>query len=109
MPDIPGSTSFAGTAFHSARWDHDHDLRGRRVAVVGTGASAIQFVPEIQPDSPSHLFQRTAPWVLPKLDHRIPAVEKALLPRRAVRAARDGASGSTTASSSSRSLSASRA
>jgi cation diffusion facilitator CzcD-associated flavoprotein CzcO len=48
-PDIPGRERFAGNSFHSALWDHDHDLTGRRVAVIGTGASAIQFVPEIQP------------------------------------------------------------
>ena len=49
LPDVPGIEDFRGTAFHSATWDHDHDLTGERVAVVGTGASAIQFVPEIQP------------------------------------------------------------
>ena len=49
IPELPGLDRFAGTIFHSARWNHDHDLIGRRVAVVGTGASAIQFVPEIQP------------------------------------------------------------
>ncbi len=50
LPDLPGLGSFAGTTFHSARWDHGHDLRGERVAVIGTGASAIQLVPAIQPD-----------------------------------------------------------
>jgi cation diffusion facilitator CzcD-associated flavoprotein CzcO len=66
IPDIPGINTFAGAFFHSARWDHDHDLTGERVAVVGTGASAIQFIPEIQPRvARLHLFQRTAPWVLP--------------------------------------------
>src|SRR5437870_6450305 len=49
LPDIPGLDGFQGTVFHSARWRHDHDLAGERVAVVGTGASAIQFIPEIQP------------------------------------------------------------
>ena len=49
FPDIPGLENFAGTVFHSAQWDHDHDLTGERVAVIGTGASAIQFVPQIQP------------------------------------------------------------
>lgn len=68
-PAIPGLESFPGTTFHSARWDHKVDLAGKRVAVIGTGASAIQFVPAIQPRV-KHLtiFQRTAPWVLPKLD-----------------------------------------
>ena len=66
MPDVPGLDSFEGTAFHSAQWDHDHDLTGERVAVIGTGASAIQFVPEIQPRVEKlHVFQRTAPWVIP--------------------------------------------
>jgi cation diffusion facilitator CzcD-associated flavoprotein CzcO len=66
IPDIPGINTFAGTLFHSARWDHGHDLSGERVAVVGTGASAIQFVPAIQPTvARLLLFQRTAPWVLP--------------------------------------------
>lgn len=64
-PDLPGIDSFEGRAFHSARWDHGYDLVGKRVAVIGTGASAIQFVPEIQPRvAKLHLFQRTAPWVL---------------------------------------------
>src|SRR6202012_409428 len=74
IPDLPGLDSFQGTVFHSARWNHDHDLTGRRVAVVGTGASAIQFVPEIQPQV-GHLalFQRTPPWVLPRGNPVIPA------------------------------------
>jgi cation diffusion facilitator CzcD-associated flavoprotein CzcO len=79
VPEIEGLDSFAGTAFHSSRWDHDHDLRGRRVAVIGTGASAIQFVPQIQPQVASlTLFQRTAPWVLPKPDRDIPAALRRL-------------------------------
>jgi cation diffusion facilitator CzcD-associated flavoprotein CzcO len=70
IPKLPGLESFAGTVFHSARWRHDHDLTGRRVAVIGTGASAAQFVPVIQP-TVEHLdlYQRTAPWVLPRRDH----------------------------------------
>jgi cation diffusion facilitator CzcD-associated flavoprotein CzcO len=69
-PDIPGVETFTGTTFHSARWDHDYDLDGKRVAVIGTGASAIQFVPEIAPAvKQMHLFQRTPPWILPKPDH----------------------------------------
>ena len=66
IPDLPGLDSFAGTTFHSATWRADHDLTGERVAVIGTGASAIQFVPEIQPRvGRLTLFQRTPPWVLP--------------------------------------------
>jgi cation diffusion facilitator CzcD-associated flavoprotein CzcO len=73
LPQLPGLERFRGKVFHSARWDHDHELRGRRVAVVGTGASAIQFVPEIQPEV-GHLdvFQRTPPWVLPRANPQIP-------------------------------------
>lgn len=70
-PDIAGMDTFGGAAFHSARWDHDVDLSGQDVAVVGTGASAIQFVPEIARDARQvHVFQRTAPWVAPKPDRR---------------------------------------
>ncbi|MCY7396408.1 MAG: NAD(P)/FAD-dependent oxidoreductase [Nocardioides sp.] len=69
IPDLPGIESFAGPAFHSARWRHDVDLAGRRVAVIGTGASAIQFVPGIV-DTVGELtlFQRSAPYVVPKPD-----------------------------------------
>ena len=71
MPDIPGQASFAGQSFHSARWDHSVDLTGKRVAVIGTGASAIQFVPAIQPAAGQlTVFQRTAPYVVPKPDVR---------------------------------------
>ncbi len=69
VPHVPGLDRFAGTSFHSARWDHDHDLSGERVAVLGTGASAIQFVPEIVDRVASlTVFQRSAPYVLPKPD-----------------------------------------
>jgi len=70
-PSIPRRETFAGPAFHSAQWRHDVDLRGKRVAVIGTGASAIQFVPRIQPIVGTlTLFQRTAPYVAPKPDRR---------------------------------------
>ena len=66
-PALPGLDTFAGRAFHSARWDHDHDLDGRRVGVIGTGASSIQFVPQIQPRVGAlRVFQRTPPWILPR-------------------------------------------
>jgi cation diffusion facilitator CzcD-associated flavoprotein CzcO len=69
VPDLPGAASFAGPAFHSARWRHDVDLTGKRVAVVGTGASAVQFVPGIVDDvAAMTVFQRSAPYVLPKPD-----------------------------------------
>jgi len=77
IPNIPGLKDFQGKLFHSSRWDHDHDLSGERVAVIGTGASAIQFVPEIQPKVQQlTLFQRTPQWVLPKPDHPIPKIEE---------------------------------
>lgn len=82
IPDLPGLAQFAGTAFHSARWNHAHDLRGRRVAVIGTGASSIQFVPEIAPQvAQLHVFQRTPPWIVPKPDRAIGARERWLLDR----------------------------
>jgi cation diffusion facilitator CzcD-associated flavoprotein CzcO len=79
IPDLPGLDTFPGPTFHTARWDAGVDLRGKRVAVVGTGASAIQVVPEIQPDV-EHLdvFQRTPPWVVPHRDRPITGVERRL-------------------------------
>ncbi len=68
-PDLKGLDRFKGPAFHSAAWDHSVDLDGKNVAVVGTGASAIQFVPQIAPRvGQLHLFQRTPPWIVPRLD-----------------------------------------
>ena len=67
IPKLDGLDSFTGEMFHSARWNHDYDLTGKRIAVIGTGASAIQFVPQIQPLAKElFVFQRTAPWVVPK-------------------------------------------
>jgi cation diffusion facilitator CzcD-associated flavoprotein CzcO len=78
-PDLPGLESFEGTTFHSARWDHEHELAGERVAVIGTGASAIQFVPKIQPKVERlHVFQRTAPWVVPHPNRPLRAWERAV-------------------------------
>ncbi|WP_433601569.1 flavin-containing monooxygenase [Nocardia sp. CA-135953] len=69
LPDIKGINGFEGEIFHSARWNHDADLTGKRVAIIGTGASAIQIVPSIAPQV-AHLdvYQRTAPWLLPRMD-----------------------------------------
>jgi cation diffusion facilitator CzcD-associated flavoprotein CzcO len=68
-PDIPGVSTFQGTMFHSAQWNWDHDLSGETVGVIGSAASAVQFVPEIVKEAAQvHLFQRTANWVLPKPD-----------------------------------------
>jgi cation diffusion facilitator CzcD-associated flavoprotein CzcO len=79
LPDIPGIESFQGTVMHSARWDHSWQAAGRRVAVVGTGASAIQIVPSIQPEV-EHLtvFQRTAPFVVPHTNHPVKPAIKAM-------------------------------
>ena len=93
IPEIPGIDEFEGTMFHSAQWDHDHDLRGERVAVIGTGASAIQFVPKVQPlVEKLHVFQRTPSWVMPDPDRRVSDFERDLFRRfpitqRALRAA----------------------
>ncbi|MGB1580729.1 MAG: flavin-containing monooxygenase, partial [Nevskiales bacterium] len=79
IPAIPGIERFPGKVFHSSRWDHDYDLRNRRVAVIGTGASAIQFVPEIQPKVKQlAIFQRTPQWVLPKPNRGLSRLEKGL-------------------------------
>jgi len=76
-PDLPGLADFAGHSFHSARWDWDHDLAGRRVGVIGSAASAVQFVPEVA-EVAGHLtvFQRAANWVLPKVDTPYTAAER---------------------------------
>ena len=80
VPSIPGRESFAGHEFHSARWDHGYDLAGRRVAVIGTGASAVQFVPEIAPQV-EHLalFQRSGNWFLPRRNRPFPRWWKAAI------------------------------
>ncbi|MEV8220831.1 MULTISPECIES: NAD(P)/FAD-dependent oxidoreductase [Dietzia] len=92
LPEIDGVGDFAGPVFHTARWDHSVTLADKRVAVIGTGASAIQVVPSIAPTA-AHLdvYQRTAPWVLPRMDRQYPRFERSLYRRvpglqRAVRA-----------------------
>lgn len=78
-PKLDGLDRFQGKMFHSARWDHDYDLTGKRVAVIGTGASAIQFVPEIAHKVEQlDLFQRSAAWVLPKPDRPFKRWEQTL-------------------------------
>ena len=81
-PAIPGLEGFAGARFHSARWDHGVDLTGKRVAVIGTGASAIQLVPEVRRIA-AHVdvFQRSAPWILPRLDRRTSRLRRAAFRR----------------------------
>ncbi len=73
IPDIEGIDEFRGAAFHSAQWDHDVDITGKRVAVIGTGASAIQIVPAIVEDvAELHLYQRTPAWVMPRPNNAFP-------------------------------------
>ena len=93
LPDVPGLADFPGAIFHTARWNHDEDLTGKRVAVIGTGASAIQVVPELARTT-AHLdvYQRTAPWILPRSDrpyHRLEQLAYRTVPglQRLVRAA----------------------
>jgi cation diffusion facilitator CzcD-associated flavoprotein CzcO len=91
FPEISGREVFAGPAFHSAEWDHTVDLTGKRVAVIGTGASAVQFVPQIAP-SAAHVtvFQRTPPWLSPKPDFAFsPGVRRLLRLPGATRALRN--------------------
>ncbi len=82
IPELPGLGSFAGPAFHSAEWDHSVDLRGQRIAVLGTGASAIQFVPGIAPEAAQvTVFQRSAPYVAPKPDREYTRTHSKLFAR----------------------------
>jgi cation diffusion facilitator CzcD-associated flavoprotein CzcO len=81
-PDIDGLDSFGGPVFHSAEWDHDVDLAGRRVGVIGNGASAVQFVPKVAEVAEQVVvFQRTPNWILPKRDRPIRPLEQRLLAR----------------------------
>ena len=81
-PRLEGAESFAGHSFHSAEWDHDYQLVGKRVAVVGTGASAVQFIPEIAPlVKRLTIFQRTGNWFLPRKNKRYPALFRAAVQR----------------------------
>ncbi|MBD0229422.1 NAD(P)/FAD-dependent oxidoreductase, partial [Acinetobacter baumannii] len=80
IPRLEGLDTFTGEMFHSAKWNHDYDLTGKRIAVIGTGASAIQFVPQIQPKAKElFVFQRTAPWVLPKPDTDLGEFSKSII------------------------------
>ena len=93
LPDFPGLADFEGPTMHSARWDHAVDLRGKRVASIGTGASAIQYVPAIAPDVEQlYVFQRTPPWVMPHSARPVTPVEKRVYRRAPVvqRAVRGG-------------------
>lgn len=80
IPDFPGADTFEGTAFHSARWDHSIDLKDKNVAVIGSAASAIQFIPEIAPKVKNlQMFQRTANWIMPKPDRPFKPWERKLM------------------------------
>jgi cyclohexanone monooxygenase len=82
LPEIPGRADFAGTAFHSARWDTGHDLTGRDVAVIGSGASAVQIAPSIAGAARRlHVFQRSPGWVIPKFDKEFSVRERRRLAR----------------------------
>ncbi|WP_024440132.1 NAD(P)/FAD-dependent oxidoreductase [Mycobacterium sp. UM_WGJ] len=81
-PDIAGIDSFAGKVVHTAAWDHDYDFTGRRVGQIGTGATAVQLIPELAKTvADLTVFQRTAIWVAPKIDFRIPALLRKLFAR----------------------------
>ena len=81
-PEIPGIETFAGPIFHSAAWDHEQSLAGKRVAVIGTGASAIQIVPKLQPQAATlEVYQRTPAWIIPRTDRAFTRVERALYRR----------------------------
>ena len=82
LPKLKGIETFKGEMFHSARWNHDYDLKDKRIAVIGTGASAIQFIPQVQPLAKElFVFQRTAPWVLPKADMDLSDTAKGIIKR----------------------------
>lgn len=79
IPRLPGLERFTGKVFHSSHWDHGYDLRGKRVASIGTGASAIQYIPQIAPQVAGlTVFQRSPAWVLPRPDRRMSGLEKRL-------------------------------
>jgi 4-hydroxyacetophenone monooxygenase len=82
LPDIPGREDYRGVAFHSAEWEHEHDLSGKRIGVIGTGGSAFQFVPILADEAESvTIFQRTAPWIVPNEEYfqQVPAGKHWLL------------------------------
>jgi cation diffusion facilitator CzcD-associated flavoprotein CzcO len=80
VPDFPGRDTFQGKSFHTNAWDHEYDLRGKRVAIVGSGASAAQVIPAIAGEVAAlHVFQRTPHWVMPRPDRRFSPLERRLL------------------------------
>jgi cation diffusion facilitator CzcD-associated flavoprotein CzcO len=100
FPQVEGLEDFEGETFHSARWNHDYELTGKRVAAIGTGASAIQFVPEIRKQAAQvHVIQRTPPWVMPHPEPADHAVRGAAL-HGASRCCRSSCAAPPTASAS---------
>jgi cation diffusion facilitator CzcD-associated flavoprotein CzcO len=82
IPSLPGQAEFTGHSFHSSQWDHDYELRGKRIAVLGTGASAVQFVPEVAKQAQRlFVFQRTGNWFFPRKNRPYPAVVRAIVKR----------------------------
>jgi len=82
VPDLPGLSDFSGTTFHTARWNHEHDLRGRNVAVIGSAASAVQLVPLVaQQAARVHVLQRTPNWIIPRHDRAFSTRERTLMQR----------------------------
>src|SRR6202022_3431908 len=81
-PDTPPLAGFGGKTMHTAEWDHGHALKGERVAVIGTGATAVQLVPLLAEDAERlYVFQRTPIWVLPKIDFEVPGAVRFLFRR----------------------------
>lgn len=82
VPNIKGLDTFAGKVVYSLDWDHEHDFQGENIAVIGTGASSVQIIPEIAPLAEKlTVFQRSAPWIMPRVDRTIPGIERILLRR----------------------------
>ncbi len=80
IPNFPGRDTFKGKSFHTNEWDHDYDYKGKRVAIIGSGASAAQVIPAIAPDvGHLHVFQRTPHWVMPRPDYKFNALEQKLV------------------------------
>ncbi|HRM16528.1 MAG TPA: NAD(P)/FAD-dependent oxidoreductase, partial [Acinetobacter parvus] len=77
IPHIKGIEKFKGKVFHSSKWEHDYDLSGKSVASIGTGGSAIQYIPEIAPEVKQlYVFQRTAAWVIPRDERKYSQLSK---------------------------------
>ncbi|UTW47698.1 NAD(P)/FAD-dependent oxidoreductase [Bacterioplanoides sp. SCSIO 12839] len=85
IPDFPGRDSFKGESFHTNNWNHDFDLRGKKVAIIGSGASAAQIIPAIAPDvGELHIFQRSPHWVMPRHDYQFKGWQRKLLRHKKV-------------------------